>query len=323
MILVTGASGFVGQHLIAALRAELPNMPVRTFDVRRPAPPQGVEALEGDIRDRERMRVAVRGVEMVVHLAALVQPDARRIDEMRRINVDGTRTAYTAANAAGCTLFVHFSSAGVYGPPRDSRPFREDDMPLPVTPYQRTKWEAEQALGAMASDGIRLIVLRPAGIYGPGSLLELPEYRKVRRQRWVVDVQGGIVVHPTYVDDIVQAILAIVKKPTAHRSVFNIGGERPIQFQQLQALLAQAMGVSRHSLLLPTRLAPVLSVLGEPLLALRGRPNPLLGRMCRGDLVSSAVDDSRFRSLYPSVPVTELEQGLRETIRWATAERLL
>ena len=65
--------------------------------------------------------------------------------------------------------------------------------------------------------GTTLNVMRPAGIYGPGSTLELPQYRRVRKQRWVVEVRGGVVVHPTYVDDVVGAILALLERPAPHR----------------------------------------------------------------------------------------------------------
>jgi len=253
----------------------------------------------------------------------MVQPDARELEEMWRVNVTGTQNAYTAAAASGCKLFVHMSSAGIYGFPRRPEPFQEDDVPIPVTPYQRTKWEAEKALRLIDRGNMTLNILRPAGIYGPGSYLEISQYKKVLRQRWVLDVKGGVVVHPTYVQDIVHAILAIVAEPAPHETVMNIGGDRPIQFQHLQVLLAKTMGVQRHQVVLPRWLGTPLALLGEPILALRGRPNPLLGRMCRGDLFSAAVDDSRFRSRYPDVPVARLEDGLRDTVEWATAHHLL
>lgn len=168
-----------------------------------------------------------------------------------------------------------------------------------------------------------LNILRPAGIYGPGSYLEIPQYRRIRNQRWVAEIGGGVIVHPTYIDDVVCAVLAMVSRPAPHATVLNIGGERPIQLQELQALLAETLGISRHRLVLPGWFASPLCALGKPILALRGRSNPLLGAMCRGKLFSAAVDDLRFRQRYPDVPVASLRDGLRESIDWAATHRLL
>jgi nucleoside-diphosphate-sugar epimerase len=325
MILVTGAFGFVGRHLVPALRERFPDTAVRALDIQQEngALPAGVEGIQGDLQDRERLREGLEGVETVVHLAAKVAPNAQDSDEMRRVNVDGTVNVYTAAVAEGCTFFLHMSSAGVYGQPRHPQPFHEDEVVAPETPYQRSKWEAERALRQIDSGDLTLNMLRPAGIYGPGSSLEIPLYRSIRNRRWTIDVRGGVIVHPTYIRDIVEGILALVGRPAGNGAVFNIGGEQTIQLQSLQALLAKTMGVSRTCITLPTWFATPLEKVGEPILARRGRSNPLLSRMCRGELFSAAVDDARFRSSYPEVPITPLEQGLRETIDWATGRRLL
>lgn len=165
--------------------------------------------------------------------------------------------------------------------------------------------------------------MRPAGIYGPGSYLEIPAYKKVRAQRWILEVSGGIIVHPTYVGDVVQAVLAVVEQPAPHATVFNIGGERPIRLYDLQALVAETLEVPRWRMVLPFWIAGPLAAVAKPLLAFLGRPNPLLGRMSRGHLFSAAVDDRRFRERYPNVPVARLKDGLREYIDWASTHGLL
>lgn len=193
MIVVTGGLGFVGQHLVDVLSRRLPDRRVRILDVRRPddpLPPK-VHAKIGSILDPEDVETAVKGAEAVVHLAAKVQPESSNADQLRQINVEGTRNVYHAAVAAECGLFVHVSSRGVYGPPSREGAFRETDAVDPRTPYQRTKWMAEQVIENEPSENTVVNIVRPAGLYGPGSYLELPRYRKILRQRYVLELRGG------------------------------------------------------------------------------------------------------------------------------------
>lgn len=325
MIVVTGGSGFVGRRLTLRLSERFPGEPLRIFD-QRPPPgplPERTAFWKGSVVDSEDVKAALEGAERVVHLAANVNPAGTDDALMRKVNVDGTRNAHAAAVATGCDLFVHLSSAGVYGRPRGPEPFRETDTPRPRSPYQRSKWEGERILLDAVCDGTSLVVLRPAGIYGPGSRLELPDYRRIRAQHRVVELEGGVVVHPTFVDDVVDGIIAVLENPPDSGSVFNIGGERPILLQDLQALVADIMGVRRRRLVVPRWIAGPIARLAAPLLSAVGRPKPDLPAMARGERLSAAVDDRRFRKRYDDVAVTDLREGLERHIEWAMAEGLL
>lgn len=323
-ILVTGGAGFVGRHLLPALMARFPECRLRVLDLRPPACDVRVEFAVGDLQDRAAVEAAVAGASVVVHLAAKVEPDARDVDALARVNVDGTRTVLAAARAAGCAHFVHMSSAGVYGPPRDGPPFCETDDARPTTPYQRTKLEAERLLAAVPGGSMVVNVLRPAGIYGSWSFLELPTYRRLARQRWSVEQAGGVVVHPTHVTDVVGAIVALVGHPAAHGATFNVGGERPVLLQALHELTAAALGAARRRrVVIAPALAGPAAAVAAPILALAGRPRPRLRDFCRGRTVTCAVDDRAFRRDYPDVPVLSLDAGVREHVGWARAEGLV
>ena len=325
MIVVTGASGFVGRHLVAALAERFPAR-VIAFDAKEPASSLaagGVQVVIGAVQDPRSVSEAVRQAEIVIHLAAVVEPDSQRHELMRIVNVEGTRNVFSAATRAGCRLFVHMSSAGVYGPPRRPEPFQEGDPPLPVTPYQHSKLEAEKLLGQSDHRDTVVNVLRPAGIYGPGSHLELPEYRRVSRRRVQLELKGGVIVQPTYVDDVVHAIVALVDTPAEDGSIFNIGGERTLRVEDLRAVIAETLDVRLRRVVVPPSLARPLAVAAGALPMLRRRSSPLLARMARGECFSAAVDDTRFRTTYPDVGVAELQRGVRQHIEWAKASGLL
>jgi nucleoside-diphosphate-sugar epimerase len=326
MILVTGAAGFVGRHLVQALMKRFPARLIRVLIRAQPPSgvlPDGVEVFCGQLEDAEILPAVVRGAEVVVHLAAKVQPDSRDVRTMRQVNVEGARNLYSAAVADGCKFFLHVSSAGIYGPPRRPDPFREGDAANPATPYQVTKWEAEKALSQIEPKRTTLNVMRPAGIYGSGSLLELPAYRRVLAQRWSLEFKGDVIVHPTHVGDVVEALVALVERPAPHGTVFNVGGVQPITVGDFHALVAETLEVSRRRIVLPTSMAGPLAAAAATLSSFMGRPKPLLAGMSRGRVFSVAVDDRRFRELYSTVPVVRLTDGLREHIEWARAHRLL
>jgi nucleoside-diphosphate-sugar epimerase len=325
MIVVTGASGFIGHHLVQALAERIPEQSIQIFDAKPSSGvlPERVQFVRGTVEDTQSLAAALHGADVVVHLAAKVQPDSHEVQEMRRVNVEGTRNVYSEAVASGCSLFVHMSSAGVYGPPRSATPFQEDDAPRPVTPYQLTKWEAEEALRSIDAKGTTLNIFRPAGIYGPGSHLEIPAFKRVIAQRWAVEMSGGVSVHPTHVRDVVEAIIAVVRRPAPHGMVFNVGGARPIRLEDWQAVVADALGVRRQRLVIPSWIGGPLAAVAQPGIAFMGRRNPLLVRMGRGHLFSAAVDDRRFRQRYPNVPVVDLTKGVKEHVEWAKTNHLL
>jgi nucleoside-diphosphate-sugar epimerase len=326
MILVTGASGFVGRHMVRALKRRFPTEPVRALTLTKPSAevlPEGVEIFIGALEQSELSAAVVQDADVVIHLAAKVQPDSREITEMRRVNVEGTEKLYSAAISASCKTFLHVSSAGIYGPARSPDPRREQDVCTPVTPYQVTKWEAEQALNQIDPLHTVLNIVRPGGMYGPGSYLEIPTYRKILVQNWSVEPAGDVIVHPTHVRDVIDAVMALIEHPASHGMVFNVGGERALRVNDLHALVAETLGVRRKRITLPVSIAGPVGGMAGALFAFIGRPKPLLAPMCRGRLLSLAVDDSRFRQLYPTVPVVKLLDGLREHIEWARSHRLL
>jgi dihydroflavonol-4-reductase len=165
-VLVTGGSGFIGQHLVAALRCR--HEAVRVLDLRVPRDEHPSEFISGTVLEERDVRRALDGVHTVYHLAAIPHFWTRDSDDFERVNHHGTEIMLKAAHEAGVATFVHCSTEAILFPPARGAtaiPDRVDDMP---GPYTRSKFLAEQAALAAARDGMRVVVASPTIPVGPG-----------------------------------------------------------------------------------------------------------------------------------------------------------
>ena len=145
--LVTGGAGFIGSHIVDALVAE--GDQVRVFDNlstgknENLAPLQSrIEFIQGDVRDKEAIQKAVKGVDYVFHVAAL-RAVLRSVDdpvETNDVNVTGTLNILLASKESGVKRFIFTSSSSVYGD-TEKFPCQEDDLPRPQSPYAASNWQ--------------------------------------------------------------------------------------------------------------------------------------------------------------------------------------
>ena len=161
---VTGASGFIGGHVVRELRAA------------------GAEVRDDwiDLADRERLRSAIEGCDAVFHLAALYSYEAPAA-EHERVNVEGTRTVVELCRELGVRRLVHTSTCGTCGPVEGREATEEDSPPdweLAV-PYKRTKLEAERIVLAAASEGLDAVVVNPTTPVGDGDRFPTPTGRMI------------------------------------------------------------------------------------------------------------------------------------------------
>ena len=216
-VLVTGGSGFLGSHTVAALAARDDVAHVVSGDLRPPStPPDGVIAVTLDVTDAVGVRevVAAHRIDTVVHLAAIVNPGTLDEDTERRVDVDGTRNVLEACAAGGVRRVVISSSGAAYGYHADNPvPLRETD---PVRgneefTYSRHKRLVEEMLADYRRDrpDLEQVILRIGTILGPGvanqitALWDAPRLVRVRGAdspfvfAWVDDVTGAIVAGAT------------------------------------------------------------------------------------------------------------------------------
>jgi dihydroflavonol-4-reductase len=300
-VLVTGASGFIGSHVVAALASS--GAQVRAYDLREPQRlPADADFVAGDLLDRERLRTALEGCEAVFHLAALYSYSSRDAAAMERVNVEGTRTLI---EAAGSRRIVHTSSCATCGPVA-GRAASEQDWPpaweLRV-PYKHTKLAGERLALDAAAGGAEIVVVNPTTPVGPG------DSRPTPTGKMVADVASGraraylarSVINIVAVEDVARGHVLAFERGRAGRR-YLLGGEN-LAMREVFALIARAAGRP------PPRVAiPWSAAYGAALIASRLRREPRLlvldeVRVARQPML---FDDSRARTElgYESVPAS-------------------
>lgn len=308
-ILVTGASGFVGQALCAELlrHGYFVRGAVRQDEGRAALQKGCAPVVVGAINAATDWVAALDGCDVVVHLAARVHVmDDKAVDplaEFRETNTEGTLNLVRQAAQAGVKRFVFISSIKVNGEGRDAA-YLETDTPAPADAYAISKWEAEQGLQQIAADtGLEVVVLRPPLVYGPGVKANFLRLMQLVQKGWPLPL-GAISNRRSllYLGNFVDAIRLCVEHPAAAGQTFLLDDGEPVSTPELIRAVAYAMGRPARLLAVPVG---VLELAGA-LLGQRAAVGRLAG--------SLYVDSSAIRSRLGWVVPYSLQQGLAATV---------
>lgn len=322
-VLVTGATGFIGRHLVA--RCAQDGYVVRGL-VRNASARDAVSSLhevaEGDVRDARAMKAAARDAEVVFHLAGHAH-DISSFEERvyREVNVDGTRNVLSGAVDAGVRVFVFFSSVKAMGE-RTRGCVDETATETPETAYGRTKLEAERLVfGSDWDTGMRVVCLRPPLVYGPGN--------KGNLLRMIAAIDAGLflplpdtgslrsVVH---VSNLVEAALMAANNPCAHGRCYIVA-DAAYSTRALYEMIVRALGKRPPRWSVPLSVLRLLARAGDALGWIRRRPfvfdSDALAKLVEPACYSAA----RITQELGWRPRVSLEGALPELIDWYRAAR--
>ncbi|NNJ10301.1 NAD-dependent epimerase/dehydratase family protein [Chloroflexales bacterium ZM16-3] len=290
MILITGCAGYIGRHLARALRAD--GLAVRGID--RDAARLGeladigVETIAADVGDANTLIAALRGVEVVYHLAgsALGTPA-----EIVRGNVAGARAvAVACASMPGVRALIFAGSGALY--PSGDAWLTEETPPAPAFHYARAKAEAEQLLlRTHAGVGVPVVIARIAGVYGLGSGNLMTE--QVRRGRFPLIGGGHGYASYIHIDDTVAGLRALAERGRPGQ-IYNLADDEPTLIRDFYGELARLLGGPPPPTMAPAVARALVWALGT-LARLRGRPAPLPPDLADMAAVSHRMSNRRMR----------------------------
>jgi uncharacterized protein YbjT (DUF2867 family) len=249
-ILVTGGTGFVGQKIVHALRAE--NRDVRAL-VRDPEragrlAAWGAELVTGSMADAESIRRAADGTTHVIHLVAIIRG---RAEDFQKVMVEGLENVLAAAESAGVERFVLMSALGVAEATKDT------------VPYYAAKWHEEQAV---KGSGLEHVIFRPSFVFGSDGGA-LPTFVKQVKLSPVVTVigPGRQRSQPIWVEDVAAYFARGIDLPDAANRTFELGGPDIVDWNELYRRIAAALGKRRPLIHLPFPAARVIALATERL----------------------------------------------------------
>ena len=302
LIALTGATGFIGRHLLN----ELPKRGYRVrVLLRRPSevPAGATSAVIGDIASPHNMAAALRDVDMVIHSAGLAHAmSGRPEDDYRTINTEATVRLAQAAERAGVKRFVFLSSIRAQTGPTADGILTEALEPQPTDPYGRSKLEAERGLSAL---GLDWAALRPVLVYGPGVKGNMAALLDLAQSPWPLPL-GGLSAKRSLLslDNLAAAVDTVLRAPGPLKRPFIVADPEPVTIPEMVTALRKGLGRGPG-------LIPVPSFVLKGAAALTGRSEAY--ERLAGSLVASpqALRDLGWQ------PVSSTRDALAELARQA------
>jgi nucleoside-diphosphate-sugar epimerase len=323
--LVTGATGFIGSHVAPRLLRDGYRVRclVRATSDTSALARLGLELAPGDLTNAGSLRDAARDCRFVIHCGALVS-DWATVDEMRQVNVVGTRNVMEAAVAASTERVVHLSTTDVYGHPGAAGIDESHTAARFSNWYSETKRAAEAEVRRCASThGLAVAILRPATVYGPHSEDVVGEMARALRAGHMVLIAGGrAVAGLCHVENVVDAVVLALIHGQAQGHAFNVTDGLDITWRRFLGDMADGLGCPPPRWSLPYGVAYGLGFsleLGYRLARRTTRlsTSPLLSRQAVQVLGRNQdFSNDKARKLLGWEPRVSYHEGLQTTLAW-------
>jgi uncharacterized protein YbjT (DUF2867 family) len=294
IVLVTGGTGFIGHHVVHALRARDIHVRAVVRDRRHASrlDAWGVELVVGDVSDPTVLRAACVGADAVIHLVAIIKGSR---GDFERVMEHGTRNLVAAAEVSGVGRFILMSALGF------------DERSKDAVPYFTAKWEMERAV---RSSSLQYVVFRPSFVFGDDGGV-LPTFVRLARFAPVTPIVGDGTrrFQPIWVEDVAQYLAQAVEHPGVLGRTFELGGPEATTWNGFWERLKRVLGSRRPSVHVPVGLMRVQAALTE---WLPGAP-VTRDQLTMLELGDNVVADPSAVEVF-QLPLVPLDEQLRRAV---------
>jgi len=315
-VLVTGATGFIGSHLVEELLwkgYEVAAL-IRTNSNLRWLRGKGVEFIYGDLLNEEGIP-PLEGFSYIFHLAGVTRVLHKR--DFYRVNHGGTERLLAAVKrGGGVKRFVFLSSQAAAGPSYSDRARREEDPPHPVSPYGESKLRAEEAV-LSCRDEIPVTVLRPCSIYGPRDEYMYEYFKVVSRGFTPIIGSGPVFLSLCFVDDLISALILTITRDYPSGEVFFIADGEKYSLDFFADVVSSALNVKLKKIYVPVLVGWLYALVSEGWGVVRGKAAPF-NRSKFSEVIQRnwVCDITKAKKKLGFRPRFRLEAGVKVTLQW-------
>lgn len=324
-VFVTGGTGFIGSHLVEALIEK--GIKVRVFARDRKKSKdlfrENVEIVEGDLLDSTSIERGVKGVDIVFHLASVINVGNVSDDYYYKVNVEGTKNLLKASLKENVKKFIFSSSVNVY-PPISKEKLTEDSPCAPDEILGKAKLEAEKIIKNFCENsGLNFVNLRISRVYGPRDLSLLKLFKQINSGLFFMIGNGNGLIQPIFVKDVVEALMLSAEKDEIKNEIIIIAGSEILTKREFCNEIAMVLGRHIPSFYIPVFLAIPPIYLSEKLFVFLKKDPVLSRRRARFFLTSQSFNIDKARRLLNFEPKVNVKEGLGLTIEWYRGKNLI
>ncbi|MCX7975295.1 MAG: NAD-dependent epimerase/dehydratase family protein [Candidatus Aminicenantes bacterium] len=310
---VTGASGFIGSHLIDSLLER--GWRVKVFRHLRPFHRPDVDVFSGQIDRVDDLQPFCQDVDLVFHLASAMGSAQLPPEEFYRVNVEGTRAILQAAKKAGVKRFIHLSSAGVLGAVPENLIADENLLPRPITLYDQTKAKGEALALEASKEGLAVVVVRPGWVYGPRDRRTFKLFKAIKKRQFIIVGDGRGRQTPIWIGDLIDGLLLAAEKGRKGE-IYHLAGKEILTVKEMVEMIAEALGVKLLPLHLPVWPTKWLALCFDKVGLWLHQEMPLNTSRLSFFLHSKPLAITKARKELGFNPQCPFKEGLSLTIKW-------
>jgi len=322
-VLITGGSGFIGSYFVERLTKSGDEIVILDL-VDPPAWYPAHTYIKGDVRDPAAAKLAMAGVERVIHLAAAHHDFGIADETYFSVNQGGTQTICEAMDAAGVRDITFYSTVATYGDAPE--PHHENSQTKPNSPYGRSKLKGEQILHAWTEQGEdrKALIIRPTVTFGIRNFANMYSLiRQIHSGKYLEFGSGTNIKSLSYVENIVDATLFLLAKPAGQLDAFEIFNyiDKPdLTSRQITSAVYESLGKKQPGFVLPLAVGYVLTLPFDIVIALTGKNLPISKTRLKKLYHTQTKFEADKLAAAGYTPPVPLKEGIDRMVKWYLAE---